>query len=66
MGAPEPIDRQEMMNEALALQIIETFQSPNPKTPEFPVTCIKLNRSYELVRPRSDLPKAAIHLTSFH
>lgn len=50
MGASEPRERQEIMNEAIAQQIIEVFQAPNPKNQEYPVTCVRLNRGHELVQ----------------
>jgi hypothetical protein len=39
--------RQNVLREAIERRLILTSKVPNPKTPQFPVTAIRLNRLYE-------------------
>jgi hypothetical protein len=39
-----------LIREAVESQIILTYKVPNPKSPSFPVTAIRLNRQHRVVR----------------
>lgn len=41
----DPEQRQKVLREAIDRQIVLTKRVPNPKTPQFPVTAIRLNRT---------------------
>ena len=48
--ANDPDLPRQMVHEAAAAEMILTSKVPNPKTPEFPVTTIRLNREHPKVR----------------
>ncbi|MFN0008758.1 MAG: hypothetical protein ACKVXR_12720 [Planctomycetota bacterium] len=48
--ASDPDLPRQVVHEAAASEIILTAKVPNPKTPEFPVTTIRLNREHAVVR----------------
>lgn len=43
--ASSPAARQTVLSEAIAQRLVLTSKVPNPKSPQFPVTAIRLNRS---------------------
>lgn len=55
MGAADADQAQDMLNEAVAEQIIETYQVENHKNPSgFPTSAIRLNREHPLVKETLD------------
>ena len=48
--ATDPDIPRQLVHEAAEIEIILTAKIPNPKTPEFPVTTIRLNREHAMVK----------------
>ena len=48
--ATDPDIPRQLVHEAAEIEIILTAKIPNPKTPEFPVTTIRLNREHAIVK----------------